>query len=77
MAEQTRPSDSVIKRLFARSGNRCAYPKCPTEIVQGDTVVGRMCHIKAAKENGPRYDAEQSCGPQKSNQALVGARTYS
>jgi hypothetical protein len=60
MAEQTRPSESVIKRLFARSGNRCAYPKCNAEIVHRDTVVGQMCHIKAANENGPRYDRQQS-----------------
>jgi len=55
-SEPKRPSDTVIKRLFARSGNRCAYPKCTAEIVHGETIVGEVCHIKAASPNGPRYD---------------------
>ena len=58
--ELTRPTDATIKRLFARSGNRCAFPKCPVEIVQGDTLVGEMCHIRAARPGGPRYDPNQT-----------------
>lgn len=27
------PRDSTIKRLFALSGNRCAFPKCYTPLV--------------------------------------------
>jgi hypothetical protein len=61
MAEgPTRPSDTAIKRLFARSSNRCAYPGCPVEIVQGDTVVGEVCHIRAVRPDGPRHDPAQS-----------------
>jgi hypothetical protein len=61
MAEgPTRPSDAVIKRLFARSGNRCAYPRCTVEIVQGETVVGEVCHIRAVRPDGPRHDPDQS-----------------
>ena len=54
------PSQSTIKRLFAQSGNRCAFPKCPVDIIQGATVVGKICHIKAANPKGPRYDAQQT-----------------
>lgn len=56
--EPAGPSQPVIKRLFARSGNRCAFPKCRVALVQGKTVVGRICHIKG--RNGPRYDASQT-----------------
>jgi len=56
----TRPSDPAIKRLFTVSGNRCAFPKCKAEIVHGATIVGKICHIKAANPGGPRYDANQS-----------------
>jgi hypothetical protein len=56
----TRPTDGTLKRLFARSGNRCAFPKCTVEIVQGETLVGEVCHIKAARPGGPRYDADQT-----------------
>ena len=58
--EPTRPSGAVVKRLFARSGNRCAYPKCAAEIVHDDVIIGQICHIKAASPNGPRYDPPQS-----------------
>jgi hypothetical protein len=54
------PSSSTIKRLFAVSGNRCAFPKCTAGIVVGDTVIGEVCHIKAASRNGPRFDECQT-----------------
>jgi hypothetical protein len=56
----TRPTDATTKRLFARSGNRCAFPKCTVEIVHGNTLVGEICHIKAARPGGPRYDPRQT-----------------
>jgi len=49
-----------MKRLFAVSGNRCAFPRCTIEIFNDGAIVGEMCHIKAANPNGPRYDAQQS-----------------
>jgi hypothetical protein len=36
------------------------FPKCSVEIVQGDTVVGKICHIKAVSPNGPCYDPRQT-----------------
>src|SRR5258708_437463 len=56
----TRPSTQVAKRLFALSSNRCAYRRCNTPLVQGNTVVGEICHIKAANSGGPRHDASQT-----------------
>lgn len=50
----------VIKRLFAQSGNQCAFPTCTTPIVEGETVLGEVCHIAAASAQGPRYDANQT-----------------
>jgi hypothetical protein len=54
------PSQKTAKRLFAVSGNRCAFPNCRTDIVKGGTILGEICHIKSARPNGPRYDALQS-----------------
>jgi hypothetical protein len=59
----TRPTDATIKRLFARSGNRCAFPKCPVEI--------EMCHIKAARPGGPRYDPLQSAAERHGYDNLI------
>ena len=54
------PSEQTIKRLFAHSGNRCAFTGCTTAIVQpSGTVTGKICHIKAKSPNGPRYDHTQ------------------
>ncbi len=58
--EITAPSMKTVKRLFAESGNKCAFPKCANVLIEGDTVVGKICHIKARKPGGPRYDPNQT-----------------
>jgi hypothetical protein len=55
------PKPSTIKRLFALSRNRCAFPQCDLPIVEeSGTVTGIVCHIKARNIGGPRYDPKQS-----------------
>ena len=55
------PSDKTIKRLFALSGNLCAYPGCTLPIVESaGTVTGEICHIRARKAGGPRFDPAQA-----------------
>jgi hypothetical protein len=54
------PSDPVIKRLFAVSSNRCAFPACTESLIEGETVVGEVCHIKSARKGHPRYDSNQT-----------------
>jgi hypothetical protein len=58
----TAPKESTLKRLFALSRNRCAFGGCTTQIVDPASGVlsGEICHIKARKPNGPRYDANQT-----------------
>jgi hypothetical protein len=58
--DPTGPSQTTIKRLFAHSGNRCAFPRCSVMLVQGETVVGEICHIKGANPSGQRYDPQQT-----------------
>lgn len=57
-----RVSEAVTKRLFAVSGNICAFPKCPLPLTdaQSGKVTGRICHVKARNPSGPRYDASQT-----------------
>lgn len=52
----------TLKKLFALSGNVCAFPNCPAPIVDTDSgvVVGDICHIKGRSEGGPRYDPDQT-----------------
>ena len=47
---------TTIKRLFARSGNRCAMPRCQSVLVNGEHVLAEICHIRARRKGGPRYD---------------------
>ncbi|WP_158817652.1 hypothetical protein [Methylocapsa sp. S129] len=54
------PTASTIKRLFALSSNRCAFRHCTCPLIVGETVVGEVCHIKAASRGGPRYDNQQT-----------------
>ena len=52
---------SVVKRLFALSGNACAYPSCSESMVNfNGTVIGEICHIEAAERNGQRYNEESN-----------------
>jgi hypothetical protein len=55
----TGPSTETLKRLFAKSGDQCAFPKCVSPIVDGIKVVGKVCHIKARNKRGSRYDPDQ------------------
>src|SRR4051794_10381539 len=50
----------IMKRLFALSGNSCAFPNCSALIAENETITGVICHIKAARRGGPRYDPEQT-----------------
>lgn len=55
------PTEKTIKRLFALSGNRCAYPDCMAPIMhESGAIIGDVCHIKAQKLGGPRYDPNQT-----------------
>lgn len=66
------PSLTTIKRLFAASSNRCAFPKCSYPIVEGTgTVTGIICHIRARSCGGPRYDPKQTDEERHSFQNLI------
>lgn len=55
------PTEKTIKRLFALSGNICAYPGCQFPIIESaGTITGEICHIKARHAGGPRFDLAQS-----------------
>jgi hypothetical protein len=58
--DPSEPSLPTKKRLFALSSNRCAFPRCTATLIEGSTVVGKICHIKGARLGSARYDAQQS-----------------
>jgi hypothetical protein len=56
------PTLKTAKRLYAVSGNLCAFPRCPTSVVDlaSGVLIAEICHIKARSEGGPRYDRTQT-----------------
>ena len=55
------PTPNTVKRLFALSGNECAFPTCGVRLVQeSGVIVGQVCHIEAAETGGPRFNDEQT-----------------
>jgi hypothetical protein len=54
------PTDRDVKRLFAASGNRCAFPKCNLHIAIGTELIGEICHIRGRRPNSPRHDPQQT-----------------
>jgi hypothetical protein len=65
------PSARDVKRLFALSSNRCAYPKCQCAIAEGTSLIGEICHIKADKPGGPRHDMSQTDEERQSFENLI------
>lgn len=61
MAGERYIKPDVWKRLYAHSGNQCAFPGCCAPIFEDDgQLTGECCHIKAFSPRGPRYDASQT-----------------
>ena len=65
------PTSSTVKRLFAFSGNICAFPKCKNLLIEDDIVLGEICHIEAAEENGPRYNPDSDDEYRRNFQNLI------
>ncbi len=66
------PTEQTIKRLFSRSGNRCAFPDC-NHIIATDEgyLVGEVCHIEAASKGGERYNPHQSDEERRAFENLI------
>lgn len=55
------PTRSTLKKLFALSGNMCAFPGCTQSIVDiNGNLIGQICHIEAAEKGGERYNVKQT-----------------
>ena len=48
----------TLKRLYTLSGNGCAYPDCPVELIDQEGNISDVCHIEAINPDGPRYNPD-------------------
>ena len=65
------PSLSTVKKLFAVSGTECSNPDCQNKLTSSNTVMGEICHIEAAEEDGPRYNSKSNDEYRRSFQNLL------
>lgn len=56
------PTEKTIKRLFALSWNKCAFPWCNLNLVssENNTIIANICHIEAAEKWWERYNPKQT-----------------
>jgi len=55
------PKAGVLRALFAKSGNQCAFPGCTSEMINHkNDFVGQVCHIEAALTKGERFNTNQT-----------------
>jgi hypothetical protein len=55
------PVKEVLRALFARSGNQCAFPGCTASLIsENNKFIGQICHIESANPGGERYNEDQS-----------------
>lgn len=54
------PSVPTIKRLFAVSGNTCAFPRCRKPLYDNGILIADICHIKGDKPTAARFDPKQT-----------------
>ncbi|EKE03034.1 MAG: hypothetical protein ACD_20C00287G0017 [uncultured bacterium] len=55
------PTTDILRALFARSGNQCAFPSCNHHLINHkNQFVGQICHIEAANVGGERYNPSQN-----------------
>lgn len=67
----TDPTPATVKRLFALSRNRCAFPTCDRALVREGKVTGKVCHIRAEQQGGPRYDEAQTDDERRAFENLI------
>jgi hypothetical protein len=56
-------TEATLKRLFALSGNVCAFPNCTYALVDPtipSRVLGEICHIEGENDGSARWRRDQS-----------------
>lgn len=55
------PTKAVLRELYLKSGNQCAYPSCLRPILNSEgNIVGEICHIEGAMSGGERFNPNQT-----------------
>ena len=68
-----KPTITTIKRLYALSGNQCAFPDCTFKFISHDekTNLSEICHIEAAEPGGARYNPKSNDDERRKFENLI------
>lgn len=59
--KRLKPTSNVVRELYLKSGNQCAFPECHNVMVDVDgNFIGHICHIEAAEAGGERFNANMT-----------------
>lgn len=63
----------TIKRLYALSGNQCAFPNCNISLLSSGSEINfsNICHIEAAEPGGQRYNSTSNDNERRSYENLM------
>lgn len=66
------PKIEVLRELYLKSGNQCAFPGCNHLIIDTNGVfIGQLCHIESALPGGPRFNPNQTNEDRRSFENLL------
>ncbi len=67
------PTPKTIQRLYALSGNRCAFPWCKELITSSEKnqLMANVCHIESAEPKWERYNKSQTDEQRRSFENLI------
>lgn len=66
------PKTNVLRALFARSGNQCAFPGCTQPLINNkNKFTAQVCHIEAASKGGERFNPEGNDEHRRSYENLL------
>lgn len=55
--KRLKPTVEVLRELYLKSGNQCAFPGCYNAMVDDNgNFIGQICHIEAAEAGGERFN---------------------
>ena len=56
-AKRLKPTVEVLRELYLKSGNQCAFPGCYNAMVDDNgNFIGQICHIEAVEAGGERFN---------------------
>lgn len=67
------PTPKTKMRLYALSGNQCAFPDCDVTFVssENDSNISNICHIESAEVGGERYNPNSNDEERRSFENLI------